>query len=308
MITTTGHARHCSYFPRGGDQIKSPRMYAASGAPWISFSDQMWPGPDCTASSSAVLKSRRSDRPQSLVGICLCGATIKTNTSFMVTSRQLRRSRWDRRPNKSNQPGQHRGLLRRNDDVQTTQVGRRPGGRDRTVTPAAAPLPTRRNQGSAASEEPISGLRFMVPNTAGSGYDTTARAAAKVMDDVRSPRASRSSIWPAPAAPSGCPARSSEKGNGKLMMMMGLGVVGAPVHQQVRSQAGPDHPDRQADRGVRGHRGSQGLPVQDDHGPGRRPGRPTQGHGGRRRLLAGRARTTCCRCSSPRPWASTPRR
>ena len=43
----------------------------------------------------------------------------------------------------------------------------------------------RAEPGSAASDEPLAGLRFMVPNTAGSGYDTTARAAAKVMDDIK---------------------------------------------------------------------------------------------------------------------------
>ena len=33
----------------------------------------------------------------------------------------------------------------------------------------------------SGSDGPITGLRFMVPNSPGSGYDTTARAVAQVM-------------------------------------------------------------------------------------------------------------------------------
>jgi len=36
---------------------------------------------------------------------------------------------------------------------------------------------------SGGDDGPISGLRFMVPNSAGSGYDTTARAVAAAMED-----------------------------------------------------------------------------------------------------------------------------
>src|SRR4051812_25530458 len=42
--------------------------------------------------------------------------------------------------------------------------------------------------GSAAdggNDGPISGLRFMVPNSPGSGYDTTARAVAAAMEDAK---------------------------------------------------------------------------------------------------------------------------
>ncbi len=37
--------------------------------------------------------------------------------------------------------------------------------------------------GGGAEDGPISGLQVMVPNSPGSGYDTTARAFAKVMED-----------------------------------------------------------------------------------------------------------------------------
>ena len=70
-----------------------------------------------------------------------------------------------------------------------------------------------------------------------------------------------------------------------------------PVHQQVRGQARPDHADRQADRGVRRHRGGQELPVQDDRRPGRRPGRPTPRRWRSAVARCRAARTTCCRCS-----------
>lgn len=74
---------------------------------------------------------------------------------------------------------------------------------------------------------PVSGLRFMVPNTAGSGYDTTARAAAKVMDDTKVTTNVEVFNLAGAGGTVGLSRTVSEKGNGKLMMMMGLGVVGA---------------------------------------------------------------------------------
>ena len=81
--------------------------------------------------------------------------------------------------------------------------------------------------GSAAGDEPVAGLRFMVPNTAGSGYDTTARAAAKVMDDVGATENVEVFNLAGAGGTVGLSRTVSEKGNGKLLMMMGLGVVGA---------------------------------------------------------------------------------
>ena len=79
----------------------------------------------------------------------------------------------------------------------------------------------------AASAGPITGLRFMVPNTAGSGYDTTARAVAKVMDDTEVTRNTEVFNLAGAGGTVGLARTVSEKGNGKLLMMMGLGVVGA---------------------------------------------------------------------------------
>src|SRR5687768_3125568 len=38
---------------------------------------------------------------------------------------------------------------------------------------------------TAKADGPVSGLRFLVPNSPGSGYDTTARAAVKAMEDAQ---------------------------------------------------------------------------------------------------------------------------
>ena len=67
----------------------------------------------------------------------------------------------------------------------------------------------------------------MVPNTAGSGYDTTARAAAKVMDDIQVTKSVEVFNLAGAGGTVGLSKTVSEKGNGKLLMMMGLGVVGA---------------------------------------------------------------------------------
>jgi putative tricarboxylic transport membrane protein len=81
--------------------------------------------------------------------------------------------------------------------------------------------------GSAAANEPLTGLQFMVPNTPGSGYDTTARAAAKVMDDIGATENIEVFNLAGAGGTVGLSRTVSEKGNGKLLMMMGLGVVGA---------------------------------------------------------------------------------
>ncbi|MEU8649986.1 tripartite tricarboxylate transporter substrate binding protein [Streptomyces sp. NPDC048737] len=83
------------------------------------------------------------------------------------------------------------------------------------------------SDGAGASDKPVSGLRLMVPNTPGSGYDTTARTVAQVMQD--SEVASGVQVYNLPGAGGtvGLQRLVNEKGNGKLAMQMGLGVVGA---------------------------------------------------------------------------------
>ncbi|MFJ8689686.1 Bug family tripartite tricarboxylate transporter substrate binding protein [Micromonospora wenchangensis] len=81
--------------------------------------------------------------------------------------------------------------------------------------------------GSGDDGKPVSGLRIMVPNTPGGGYDTTARTAAKVMEDAKIATGVQVFNLPGAGGTVGLQRTVNEKGNGKLAMQMGLGVVGA---------------------------------------------------------------------------------
>jgi putative tricarboxylic transport membrane protein len=72
-------------------------------------------------------------------------------------------------------------------------------------------------------------LRIMVPNAPGGGYDTTARLAAQVLED--SGLTERIEVFNLDGASGavGLARMAKERGNPDLMMMMGLGVVGAVV-------------------------------------------------------------------------------
>ncbi|MGP4090363.1 Bug family tripartite tricarboxylate transporter substrate binding protein [Streptomyces sp. KR55] len=80
----------------------------------------------------------------------------------------------------------------------------------------------------------IPGLRFMVPNTPGGGYDITARTAAKNAEDAGLTPNVEVFNLPGAGGTVGLTRLVSEHGNGKLAMSMGLGVVGA-----VRSNHAP---------------------------------------------------------------------
>jgi putative tricarboxylic transport membrane protein len=86
------------------------------------------------------------------------------------------------------------------------------------------------------SGQALTGVRFMVPNTAGGGYDTTARAAAKTMDDIDATKNVEVFNLAGAGGTVGLSRTVSEKGNGKLMMMMGLGVVGAQYTNKSQSK------------------------------------------------------------------------
>lgn len=75
--------------------------------------------------------------------------------------------------------------------------------------------------------KPVAGLRIMVPNSPGGGYDTTARTAAKVMEDAKIATGVQVFNLPGAGGTVGLQRTVNEKGNGKLAMQMGLGVVGA---------------------------------------------------------------------------------
>ncbi|MFJ1540895.1 Bug family tripartite tricarboxylate transporter substrate binding protein [Micromonospora chalcea] len=83
-------------------------------------------------------------------------------------------------------------------------------------------------EGEAGGDgKPITGLRIMVPNSPGGGYDTTARTAAKVMEDAKIAAGVQVFNLPGAGGTVGLQRIVNEKGNGKLAMQMGLGVVGA---------------------------------------------------------------------------------
>lgn len=67
----------------------------------------------------------------------------------------------------------------------------------------------------------------MVPNSPGGGYDVTARAAAKVMDDAKITNSTEVFNLSGAGGTVGLARLVNEKGNGELAMLMGLGVVGA---------------------------------------------------------------------------------
>ncbi|MGW0610727.1 Bug family tripartite tricarboxylate transporter substrate binding protein [Streptomyces sp. NPDC002788] len=73
----------------------------------------------------------------------------------------------------------------------------------------------------------VRNLRLMVPGTPGGGYDTTARTAARVMEETGI--ASDVQVFNLPGAGGTVGLRRlvDEKGNGDLALQMGLGVVGA---------------------------------------------------------------------------------
>jgi putative tricarboxylic transport membrane protein len=78
---------------------------------------------------------------------------------------------------------------------------------------------------SAAGQ--LRALRVLVPNAPGGGYDITARTAAKAMEDADLLRNAEVFNLPGAGGTVGLGRTVAEKGNGKLVMSMGLGVVGS---------------------------------------------------------------------------------
>lgn len=77
----------------------------------------------------------------------------------------------------------------------------------------------------------VTGLRVMVPNTPGSGYDVTARSMVEAMEDLGLARNVEVFNLPGASGVVGLARLVDERGNGTLLMQMGLGLVGA-VHTQ----------------------------------------------------------------------------
>jgi putative tricarboxylic transport membrane protein len=89
--------------------------------------------------------------------------------------------------------------------------------------------------GSAADgggDGPVSGLRIMVPNSPGSGYDTTGRAVAQVLEDAELAETIEVFNLEGAGGTVGLQRLVNEEGNADLLMQMGLGVVGASYTNQ----------------------------------------------------------------------------
>ena len=81
--------------------------------------------------------------------------------------------------------------------------------------------------GGNDAQAQIRGMRVMVPNSPGGGYDITARTAAKVMDEAGLQSNVEVFNLPGAGGTVGLGRVVNERGNGKLAMQMGLGVVGS---------------------------------------------------------------------------------
>ncbi|WP_197319715.1 tripartite tricarboxylate transporter substrate binding protein [Saccharomonospora sp. NB11] len=81
--------------------------------------------------------------------------------------------------------------------------------------------------GGDEADSRIRGLRVMVPNTPGGGYDITARTAVKVFEDADLNGPTEVFNLPGAGGTVALGRLVAERGNGKLAMSMGLGVVGS---------------------------------------------------------------------------------
>jgi putative tricarboxylic transport membrane protein len=78
-----------------------------------------------------------------------------------------------------------------------------------------------------AAAVPLPQLRIMVPNASGSGYDITARNLALALEDAELAPGVEVFNLPGAGGTVGLQRLIFEAGNGKLMMVMGLGLIGA---------------------------------------------------------------------------------
>src|SRR3954465_2883902 len=85
---------------------------------------------------------------------------------------------------------------------------------------------------SGGNDGPITGLRFMVPNSPVIGYDTTARAVAASMEDEEIAKGIEVFTLPTAGGTVRLQRLVNEKGNADMLMEMGLGVVGAQFSNQ----------------------------------------------------------------------------
>lgn len=82
---------------------------------------------------------------------------------------------------------------------------------------------------AGCADRTVDPLRLMVPNTPGGGYDTTARILAGAINQGREAPAAEVFNLAGGGGLVGLARLQTERGNSDLMMMMGLGVVGAAL-------------------------------------------------------------------------------
>jgi len=82
-------------------------------------------------------------------------------------------------------------------------------------------------QSDTGASGPLTGLRMIVGNSPGSGYDITARTAGKAMTASGAARGLEVMNISGAGGTIGLSRLVNARGNGRLLMMMGLGVVGA---------------------------------------------------------------------------------
>ncbi|MFG1607540.1 tripartite tricarboxylate transporter substrate binding protein [Actinoplanes sp. NPDC049265] len=87
---------------------------------------------------------------------------------------------------------------------------------------------------AACSAENDAGLRIMVPNPPGSGYDITARVLAAALDSSGIARGVEVFNLPGSSGVVGLRRLVYERGNERLLMLMGLGLVGAQITADAR--------------------------------------------------------------------------
>jgi len=119
---------------------------------------------------------------------------------------------------------------------------------------------------SAGAANPVSGLRLMVPNSPGGGYDTTARVAAKVMGDDKIATGVEVFNLSGAGGTVGLAKLINEKGNGDLAMMMGLGVVGATYTNKAAAKLSDTTPIAKLIEESSGIMVSKSSPYQDIEG------------------------------------------
>ena len=107
-------------------------------------------------------------------------------------------------------------------------------------------------------------LRMMVPNSPGGGYDVTARTAVKITETTGITDPVQVFNLSGGGGAVALTRLMHETGNPDLLMMMGLGVIGATVTSRVDLPGHRRDPDRPAHRGAGRGDGAGGLAVHHD--------------------------------------------